>query len=79
MPEAPALHQSQARKPKRRAELHQLGVGSTPTFFVNDRMAESCKTLKDELSLIDRIDSVHLIIQRGQELLELELKLSDGT
>jgi serine protease Do len=48
-------------------------------LFINDRMAESCKTLKDELSLIDRIDSVHLIIQRGQELLELELKLSDGT
>ena len=46
-------------------------------LFVNDRMAESCKTLKDEISLIDQIDSVHLVIQRGQELLELELKLKN--
>ena len=48
-------------------------------LFINDRMADSCKTLKNELSLIDQIDSVHLVIQRGQELLELELKLQDGT
>jgi len=46
-------------------------------LFVNDRMAESCKTLKNELSLIDQIDTVQLIIQRGQELLEMELKLEE--
>ena len=40
-------------------------------------MAESCKTLKNELSLIDQIDTVQLIIQRGQELLEMELKLEE--
>ena len=48
-------------------------------LFVNDRMTDSCKTLKNELSLIDQIDSVQLIIQRGQELLEMELNLTDGT
>jgi len=48
-------------------------------LFVNDRMTDSCKTLKNELSLIDQIDSVQLIIQRGQELVEMELNLTDGT
>jgi serine protease Do len=43
-------------------------------LFVNDRMVSSCKELEDELSFIDRIDPVQLTVQRGQELLEVEMK-----
>ena len=44
-------------------------------LFVNDRMVSSCKELVDELSFIDHIDPVRLTVQRGQELLEVDLKL----
>jgi serine protease Do len=44
-------------------------------LFVNERMASSCATLRDELSYIDRIDEVRMTIQRGQELLEFVLRL----
>ncbi len=43
-------------------------------LFVNDRMVSSCKELDEELSFIDRIDPVRLTVQRGQELLEVEMK-----
>lgn len=43
-------------------------------LFVNDRVAASIKTLTDELSLIDRIDPVRLVIQRKQALIDVELK-----
>ena len=43
-------------------------------LFVNDRMVSSCKDLRDELSYIDRLDPVRLTVQRGQELLNIELK-----
>lgn len=42
-------------------------------LFVNGRVVASCKLLADELTFIDRLDPVQLTIQRGQELLELEL------
>jgi len=42
-------------------------------LFVNGRVAPSCKLLVDELSFIDRLDPVRLTIQRGQELVEVEL------
>jgi S1-C subfamily serine protease len=42
-------------------------------LFVNGRVVASCKSLSDELTFIDRLDPIHLTIQRGQELLEIEL------
>jgi len=43
--------------------------------FVNDRMASSCKSLKDELSYIDRIDEVRLLVQRANGLVDVVLKV----
>jgi len=43
-------------------------------LFVNDRMVSSCQELVDELSYIDRIDPVRLTVQRGQELVDVQLK-----
>lgn len=42
-------------------------------LFVNSRVVSSCKLLADELSYIDQLDPVQLTVQRGQELLEVEL------
>jgi serine protease Do len=42
-------------------------------LMVNNRMATSITNLKDELSYIDRIDEVRLLVQRGQELVEVSL------
>lgn len=42
-------------------------------LFVNGRVVASCKLLSDELTFVDRLDPVQLTIQRGQELLQLEL------
>ncbi len=43
-------------------------------LFVNNRMVSSCKELADELSFVDHIDPVRLTVQRGSELVEIELK-----
>jgi len=43
-------------------------------LFVNERMVSSCKELIEELSYIDRLDPVQLTVQRGQELVNIELK-----
>ena len=43
-------------------------------LFVNDRMVSSCKELVDELSFIDHVDPVRLTVQRGQQLVDIELK-----
>jgi S1-C subfamily serine protease len=42
-------------------------------LFVNGRVVSSCKLLADELTFIDRLDPIHLTIQRGQELVDVEL------
>jgi serine protease Do len=42
-------------------------------LFVGDRVVSSYSLLVDELSFIDRLDPVRLVIQRGQELVEVEL------
>jgi serine protease Do len=44
-------------------------------LFVNDRMASSCKLLREELSYIDRIDEVRLVVQRAQDLIDVVLKI----
>lgn len=42
-------------------------------LFVNDRLTRSARDLRDELSYIDRIDEVRLLVQRGQSLQEFSL------
>ncbi len=42
-------------------------------LFVNGRVVASCKLFADELTFIDRLDPIQLTIQRGQELVEIEL------
>jgi serine protease Do len=42
-------------------------------LFVNDRMVSSCQELKEELSFIDRIDPVRMTVQRGLELLDIDI------
>jgi serine protease Do len=46
-------------------------------LFVNDRVISSAKGLVEELSYIDRIDEVRLILQRGQELVNVSLFAAD--
>ncbi len=43
-------------------------------LFVNDRMVSSCRELAEELSFVDHIDPVRLTVQRGQELVDVELQ-----
>lgn len=42
-------------------------------LFVNGRVVPATKLLLDELSFIDRLDPVQLTVQRGQELLDVDL------
>jgi S1-C subfamily serine protease len=42
-------------------------------LFVNDQIISSASVLREELSLIDRIDEVRLVVQRGQELVNVSL------
>ena len=46
-------------------------------LFVNNRIASSCKSVKAELTFIDRDDPVRLLIQRDRQLIEVELRASD--
>ena len=46
-------------------------------LFINSRVASSCKSVVDEMSLVDRIDPIHLTVQRGQELLNVVLEPSE--
>ncbi len=46
-------------------------------LFVNDRLAGSASDLKNALSYIDRIDEVRLLVQRGQQLVEVSLFAPD--
>ena len=42
-------------------------------MFVGDRIIQSCKSLNEELELIDRHDDVRLIVLRDPELIEVAL------
>jgi hypothetical protein len=42
-------------------------------LFVADRLIPSCQALRQELGFIDRIDEVRLVVQRGEDLLEIVL------
>ena len=46
-------------------------------LFLNDRLVDSCRALRAELSYIDRLDKIRLTVQRGQQLLDVELQASD--
>lgn len=43
-------------------------------LFVDKRMVDSCKSLGSEISYIDRIDEVRILVRRGQELIELTIE-----
>ncbi|MFT7644012.1 MAG: S1-C subfamily serine protease [Pirellulaceae bacterium] len=43
-------------------------------LFVNNRIVSSVRSLRDELSFIDRLEIVRLTIQRKQELIDVELR-----
>jgi serine protease Do len=42
-------------------------------LFVNDRLVQSCKALANELSFVDRIDTLKVTVIRGQDLIEVKL------
>jgi S1-C subfamily serine protease len=42
-------------------------------LFVNGHIASSIEALNDQLAHVDRIDEIRLVIQRGQELIEVSL------
>ena len=42
-------------------------------LFLNDQVLNSSKQFRSELEYIDRIDEVRLLVQRGQELLDVSL------
>jgi len=44
-------------------------------LFVNEQLVPSHKQVLEELTFIDRVDPVRLTIQRGQELIEVQLTL----
>ncbi|WP_254507888.1 S1C family serine protease [Anatilimnocola floriformis] len=44
-------------------------------LFVNEHLVPSHKQVVEELTFVDRVDPVRLTIQRGQELLEVQLTL----
>jgi len=44
-------------------------------LFVNDQLVPSHKQVVEELTFIDRVDMVRLTIQRGQDLLDVQLSL----
>ena len=44
-------------------------------LFINGRLVPSCKSVMDELAMVDRLDPVRLTVQRGPTLLEVELAL----
>lgn len=46
-------------------------------LFINNRIAASCANVVDELSLIDRIDPVMFVVQRGQELVEITIRAAE--
>jgi serine protease Do len=46
-------------------------------LFVNNRLVQSCQSLEADLEHIDQADKVKLTVLRGQELIEVELGVSD--
>ena len=44
-------------------------------LFVNEQLVPSHKQVVEELTFVDRVDPVRLTLQRGQELIEVQLSL----
>ncbi|MDP6443778.1 MAG: S1C family serine protease [Pirellulaceae bacterium] len=59
------------RSPAEKADLQPDDL----ILFINNRIASSCRAVRDELNFIDRIDPVLVTVQRGQQLLEVELRV----
>lgn len=59
----------------RESPAEKAGIRSDDLIlFVNDRIASSCRAVRDEFTFIDRIDEVRLTVQRGQELIDVSIK-----
>lgn len=53
------------------------GAGLKPddlVLLLNDRVVQSCRTLREQLELIDRFEEIALLVQREQQLLEVTLR-----
>ncbi|HEX3869555.1 MAG TPA: PDZ domain-containing protein, partial [Pirellulales bacterium] len=46
-------------------------------LFINDRLVPSARALRTELEHIDRGDPVRLTLMRGQELVDVTLKVEE--
>ena len=58
-----------------RSEAEKKGLRPDDLIlYINDRRVDSCATLRSELELIDQIDDVTLVIQRGDDLVEIILQ-----
>ena len=44
-------------------------------LFVNGRLVSSCKLAEEDLTFIDRLEELHLTLQRDQDLVEITLRL----
>lgn len=66
----PFIDQVRRGSPAQRAGLRPDDL----ILFVNNRLANSCSFVRQEIGFIDRIDKVRLTIQRGQQLLDVELQ-----
>ena len=45
-------------------------------LFVGEQVSDSIESLREELSFIDRLDPVRLTVQRDEELIDIELRLT---
>ena len=43
-------------------------------LFLGEHVIQSCRTLREQIGLIDRAEEVTLTIQRGQDVLEIKLQ-----
>ncbi len=66
----PYLDQSRAGPAAAEAGLRPDGL----IVMINDRLADSCKFVRNELEYVDFEDEVKLTILRGAELLEIALQ-----
>jgi hypothetical protein len=51
-----------------------LVIFISDTRVTNPRLIKSCRNLRDELSYIDRDDTITLTVMRGEKLVQFTLK-----
>ena len=45
-------------------------------LFLGQHVIQSCRTLREQVGLIDRAEEITLTVQRGQDVLEIKLQAS---